>query len=101
MSAESEVEIQFQDAEREHHAGKLAVWVFLATEVMFFATLFAAYALYHYYYPEAFRQCSHHMERGLATLETADLLTSSTTVLMPPMSQLSFSLALSNASGKR
>ena len=77
MSAEAEVEIQFQNAAREHYAGKLAVWVFLATEVMFFAALFAAYAMYHVYYGEAFRQCSHHMERWVATFETADLLTSS------------------------
>lgn len=75
MSAD--VEVQFQDAERQHHAAKLGMWVFLSTEVMFFAALFAAYAMYHVYYPATFRACSHHMERWTATFETADLLTSS------------------------
>lgn len=75
MSAD--VEIQFQDAERQHHAAKLSMWIFLSTEVMFFAALFAAYAMYHSYYPAAFKACSHHMERWTATFETADLLTSS------------------------
>lgn len=75
MSAE--VEIQFQDAERQHHAAKLAMWVFLSTEVMFFAALFTAYTAYHIYYPATFKACSHHMERWVATFETGDLLTSS------------------------
>jgi cytochrome c oxidase subunit III len=77
MSAESYPEFQFQDAERQHHAAKLAVWLFLSTEVMFFSALFAAYTMLHYYYPQAFSECSHHMERWVATFETADLLTSS------------------------
>jgi len=62
---------------RQRHAASLAVWVFLSTEVMFFAGLIAAYVVYRYDYPAAFSACSHHLERWVATFETADLLTSS------------------------
>ena len=77
MSAEAPSEIQFENPERQRYAATLGVWVFLSTEVMFFAALLAAYAAYRAYFPLAFSQCSHHMERLLATFETAALLTSS------------------------
>jgi cytochrome c oxidase subunit 3 len=73
----AELQLQFQDEARQRHAAKLAMWVFLSTEVMFFAALFAAYAMYQSYYPEAFSAGSHHLARWAGTAETADLLTSS------------------------
>ena len=77
MSAESPAEIQFENPERQRYAATLGVWVFLSTEVMFFAGLIAAYTAYRTYFPTAFHLCSHHMERWVATFETAALLTSS------------------------
>ncbi|MBS2026313.1 MAG: cytochrome c oxidase subunit 3 [Deltaproteobacteria bacterium] len=77
MSAESPAELQFENLERQRYAATLGVWVFLGTEVMFFAALITAYTAYRIYFPEAFSQCSHHMERWVATFETASLLTSS------------------------
>ena len=37
---------QFDDLEQQHDASNLGMWMFLATEVMFFGGLFAAYAVY-------------------------------------------------------
>src|SRR5688572_625761 len=45
---------QFNDLTQQHEASTLGMWVFLATEVLFFGGMFAAYALYRYWYPDAF-----------------------------------------------
>ena len=39
---------QFEDIDQQHEAGNLGMWVFLATEIMFFGGLFAAYTVYRY-----------------------------------------------------
>ena len=40
------LEEQFDDLEQQHEASSVGMWVFLATEVMFFGGLIAAYAVY-------------------------------------------------------
>ena len=44
---------QFDDAEQQHDASTLGMWVFLVTEIMFFAGMFTAYVAYRSLYPEA------------------------------------------------
>ena len=41
----------FDSMDQQRQAGTLGMWVFLATEVMVFGTLFTAYAVYRWYYP--------------------------------------------------
>ena len=55
----------------------LGMWVFLATEVLFFGGMFLAYALYRHAYPESFRRGAREMELWAGTLNTAVLLASS------------------------
>jgi cytochrome c oxidase subunit 3 len=55
----------------------LGMWVFLATEVLFFGGMFLAYSLYRHAYPEIFRQGARTMEFWPGTINTAVLLTSS------------------------
>ena len=55
----------------------LGMWVFLATEVLFFGGMFLAYALYRRAYPESFRRGAREMELWAGTLNTAVLLASS------------------------
>ena len=45
---------QFDDAEQQRKASDLGIWVFLATEILFFGVLFATYAITRFRYPEAF-----------------------------------------------
>ena len=45
------LEEQYQDLHQQHQAATLGMWVFLATEVMFFGALFLAVAVYHVLYP--------------------------------------------------
>lgn len=58
------------------------MWVFLATEIMFFGGLFAAYTVYRVMHPAAFEAASHHLDITLGALNTAVLLTSSLTMAL-------------------
>jgi cytochrome c oxidase subunit 3 len=72
----------FDDAEQQYTAAELGMWVFLATEVLFFGGLFAGYAIYRYWYPHEFIEGSHHLDVPLGTINTAILLTSSLTMAL-------------------
>ncbi len=45
---------QFDDLEQQHESSSFGMWVFLATEVMFFGGLFTAYILFRNFYLSAF-----------------------------------------------
>src|SRR5437764_934844 len=68
----------FDDLEQQRSAAQLGMWVFLATEVLFFGGLFLAYTVYRSLYPHAFAAASHHTEVMLGGVNTAVLLFSST-----------------------
>jgi cytochrome c oxidase subunit 3 len=63
-------------AEREI-ANQLGMWTLIATEVLFFGGLFAAYTIYRWAYPAAFAAGSQRLEFWSGTINTAVLLTSS------------------------
>ncbi|EDZ68269.1 Cytochrome c oxidase subunit III subfamily [Nitrosococcus oceani AFC27] len=73
---------QFDDPEQEYHAATLGMWVFLATEVLFFGVLFASYAVSRFNYPEAFAEASRHTDIVLGTISTGVLLTSGFTMAL-------------------
>lgn len=73
---------QFDDAEQQHEAATLGMWVFLLTEVMFFGGLFAGYTVYRNLYPEAFAEASHHLDTLLGAVNTGVLISSSLTMAM-------------------
>jgi cytochrome c oxidase subunit 3 len=58
------------------------MWVFLATEVMFFGGLFLAYVVYRTWYPDAFAASSHHLDVQLGAINTAVLIMSSLTMAL-------------------
>jgi cytochrome c oxidase subunit 3 len=72
----------FDDAEQQREAATLGMWVFLATEVMFFGGLFTAYVAYRALYPDAFGHASNHLDVRLGTTNTAVLITSSLTMAL-------------------
>ena len=67
----------FKNYEHQHESTKLGMWVFLATELLFFGGLFLGYLVYRASYPEAFVEASNHLIVWLGTLNTFLLLTSS------------------------
>ena len=68
---------QFDDVEQQHDAAKLGMWIFLATEVLFFGGLMLSYAVYRGMYPLEFGEASHHLAFQLGAINTAVLLCSS------------------------
>ncbi len=78
VAAPSILAEQFDDLEQQHEAAKLGMWIFLATEVLFFGGLFLSYAVYRYLDPAAFAAASRHTAVILGGANTAILLFSST-----------------------
>src|SRR5438105_15935230 len=72
----------FSSLERQNEAMRLGMWLFLATEILLFTGLFTGYAVYRFQFPEAFAECSRHLELTLGTVNTVVLITSSLTVAL-------------------
>ena len=67
----------FDDPEQQFDAGKLGIWLFLVTEVLFFSGMFCAYALYRSLHPEVFVFASRFLNETLGAFNTGVLLFSS------------------------
>src|SRR5256714_3551599 len=68
---------RFDDIEQQRSAAQLGMWIFLATEVLFFVGLFLGYTVYRSLYPDTFAAASHHTEVVLGGTNTRILLFSS------------------------
>jgi cytochrome c oxidase subunit 3 len=73
---------QFANLEQQHEVASLGMWIFLATEVMFFGTLFLGLGVYHSMYPDAFETASTKLNRPIGAINTVVLLVSSLTVVL-------------------
>ncbi len=73
---------QFDDAEQQHEAAGLGMWIFLATEIMFFGGLFASYTIYRNLYPAGFLAGSGLLNAKIGAFNTVVLITSSLTMAM-------------------
>jgi len=72
----------FVDAEQQRDAATLGMWLFLATEIMFFGGMFCAYLIYRYSYYNEFAAGSRSIDIWLGTINTAVLICSSLTVAL-------------------
>jgi cytochrome c oxidase subunit 3 len=72
----------FEDLDQQEYAARLGMWVFLGSETMLFAGLFALYFGYRTMYGEAFASAAQKNSVILGTVNTAVLLTSSLTVAL-------------------
>jgi cytochrome c oxidase subunit III len=73
---------QFDDLGQQKEVSMLGMWVFLATEILFFGGLFATYLVYRHWYPEAFTAGSRELLVWAGTTNTAVLITSSLTMAL-------------------
>jgi cytochrome c oxidase subunit 3 len=73
---------QFDDLEQQHAADELGIWLFLATEIMFFGGMFLAYAVYRRQDEAAFAAASGRLDLWLGAINTAVLLCSSLTMAL-------------------
>lgn len=81
-AADPLVEHHFADAEQQKDTATFGMWLFMVQEVMFFAALFGAYAVYRYLYPEAFALGSAQLDIKLGAINTIILLLSSFTIVL-------------------
>lgn len=72
----------FDTPVQEFQSAKLGFWLFLATEILLFGGLFAAYFYFHEAYPETFRLGGRQLDWKLGALNTSVLLLSSWTMAM-------------------
>jgi cytochrome c oxidase subunit 3 len=68
---------RMESSSEEHESARLGMWVFLATELMFFGPLLLSYAAGRFHYAAAFASASRHTDIVLGTANTCILLTSS------------------------
>lgn len=71
---------QYSTPQQQRETSTVGMWIFLATEVMFFGGLFAAFAVYRMYYTQGFLEGSHGMTLLIGSINTAVLFTSSLTM---------------------
>jgi cytochrome c oxidase subunit III len=85
-STDAEIETilmpQFDDLEQQQVASNLGMWIFLATEVMFFGGLIAAYVVYRALSPHEFALASQHLKLWMGGINTVVLLGSSLAMAM-------------------
>jgi cytochrome c oxidase subunit 3 len=72
-------DIQFQDLDKQAQAVRFGIWVFLASELLLFAGLFALYTAYRTEYPAGFAEAIRHAELAIGTINTSLLIVSSFT----------------------
>jgi cytochrome c oxidase subunit 3 len=70
----------FDTPEQQFDAGKLGIWLFLATEILLFGGLFCAYAIYRANHHEVFVYAHQFLDKRLGGTNTVILLCSSLTM---------------------
>jgi len=70
----------FENADQQFQSANLGMWVFLATEILFFGGLFCAYSVYRANHPEIFLFAHHFLDKNLGAVNTIILICSSFTM---------------------
>lgn len=71
---------QFEDTGQQREAATVGMWIFLATEVLFFGGMFLGYTAYRYTYPATFAEASRRTLLQFGGTNVAVLLVSSATM---------------------
>ena len=82
VTPESLLSHHFESYDQQRESSTLAMWLFLATEIMFFGGLFLVYLIYRNMYPEVFQLGSHELPIKWGAINTAVLICSSFTMAM-------------------
>jgi cytochrome c oxidase subunit 3 len=73
---------QFSTPDQQADAARLGLWLFIATEILFFGPLFMGYVYGRTHFYDAFAEASRHTHLVIGTANTAVLLTSSFTMAL-------------------
>jgi cytochrome c oxidase subunit 3 len=83
MSAEADaglLNFPFKEASHQRESALFGMWIFLATEVLFFGGMFTAYMVYRFEHWQAFQEAGLHQEWYLGCLNTGVLMISGFTM---------------------
>ncbi|MDZ4831987.1 MAG: cytochrome c oxidase subunit 3 family protein [Phycisphaerae bacterium] len=72
----------FESPAQQFDSGKLGMWIFLATEVLFFGALFALYAVMRFREPQVFAFASQYLDTIMGGVNTCVLILSSLTMAL-------------------
>lgn len=72
----------FDNLQQQFDSAKLGIWLFLATEILFFGGLFVAYAILRMRFPEVFSYASHYLDTIMGGVNTCVLILSSLTMAL-------------------
>jgi len=67
---------------RDDTGSKMAMWLFIFTEILLFGGLFVTYVVYRYLHQEAFHLAGEELDVAIGTINTIILLISSATIAM-------------------
>jgi cytochrome c oxidase subunit 3 len=76
------LEHQYNDLPQQQESTMLGMWIFLATEIMFFGGLICSYIIFRASYRDVFEEAGHHLDVILGAFNTIVLLTSSLTMAL-------------------
>ncbi len=80
--APAHLQDHFYSVEQQRSAAKMGMWIFLATEVLFFGGLFMAYGALRFFYPGTFMEAHQYLSIPMGGLNTVVLITSSLTMAL-------------------
>jgi cytochrome c oxidase subunit III len=72
----------FDTADQQFDSGKMGVWLFLVTEILFFGGLFCAFFIFRSWYFESFVEAHHHLDKVMGAINTMVLIFSSLTMAL-------------------
>src|SRR5882762_3461834 len=72
----------FEDLGQQHEASTLGMWMFLATEILFFGGVLCAYWIYRYLYPDAWALGAAQQKAFWGGVNTIVLIVSSLTMAL-------------------
>ena len=70
----------FSEIEQQREASAAGIWVFIASEIMFFGVLILAFSVYRFNYAQAFSQGAQELNAALGAVNTGVLFTSGLTM---------------------
>jgi cytochrome c oxidase subunit 3 len=70
----------YETPKQQFDAGKLGMWIFIVTEVLFFGGVFCAYAVFRATHPEIFIYAHQFLDKNLGALNTVVLIASSLSI---------------------
>ena len=82
LSPQFHVAHHFDSAKTQFDSGRMGVWIFLVTEILFFGGMFCAFAVFRSWYFEAFKEAHHHLDKVMGGTNTVVLICSSLTMAL-------------------